>query len=398
MKQDAAQTHGLDGQLVAPDWPVLQLEEVDRLLRRFPKAERAERILSISPRPFSAASVVATPRSKVFVKRHHCQVRDRSALLEEHRWLSYLSNREPLVQAPLQTGAGETAVSIDAWTYEVHPICKGVDLYEQAHSWTPFLSRGQARNAGRALARLHAASSRYDAPARNAPTLLTSFSIFSNADPWPALSHYIEMRPALRAYLKKRNWMHEAQKAFRPWHERLLSYLHVFQPLWTHNDFHASNLMWSDSSPEAQVTDIFDMGLCDRTTAIHDVATAIERNGVEWLRIQDASYDPLHLEHIDALLHGYEELRPLSRKAAESLVALLPLVHAEFALSETDYFLRLLNSEEKADLAYLGYFLDHARWFGTEPGKRLLDHLQAWAGSHPTTVENGSTLVADTQR
>lgn len=375
--------HGLDGNLVEPDWPALQLEEVDGLLRRFPQARRAERILSFSPRPFSAASVVLTPLGNVFVKRHHHAVRDRDSLHEEHRWLAYLSARDALVKKLLGDGSGETAIEIGEWTYEVHPAGDGLDLYETAQSWTPFLSVGHARNAGRALARLHAASTGYDAPARNAATLVTSFKIFSSENPWSELTRYLEKRPALQGYLANRDWLGETQETFLPLHNRLRRFLPVFQPLWTHNDFHASNLFWSDKSPNATVTDIIDVGLADRTTAIHDVATAIERNGVEWLQIHDCQHDPFHMEQIGALLSGYEELRPLSREEAEAVVALLPLVHAEFALSEADYFLRVLKSEEKTDLAYSGYFLGHARWFSSDPGKRLLDHLQNWAESHP---------------
>jgi len=379
--------HGLDGDLVEPDWPALKLDELNELLRRFPQARKAERILSFSPRPFSAASVVQTPLGKIFVKRHHHTVRDRDSLLEEHRWLAYLSARDNLVKKPLSDQSGETAIEIGEWTYEVHPAGEGLDLYEEAQSWTPFLSVGHAHNAGRALARLHAASAGYDAPARKAATLVTSFKIFSSENPWPALVRYVEERPALNGYLSQRDWLAETQETFLPLHNRLQEFLPVFQPLWTHNDFHASNLFWGDTSPNATVTDIIDVGLADRTTAIHDIATAIERNGVEWLQIHDASHDPFHLEQIRSLLSGYEELRPLSRKEAEAVVALLPLVHAEFALSEADYFLRVLKSKEKTDLAYLGYFLGHARWFSSDPGKRLLEHLQIWAASHPASAE-----------
>ncbi len=390
--------HGLDGNLVEPDWPALKFDELNELLRRFPQARGAERILSFSPRPFSAASVVQTPLGNVFVKRHHHTVRDKDSLLEEHRWLAYLSAREALVKKPLEDGAGETAIEIGEWTYEVHPTGEGLDVYETAQSWTPFLSVGHARNAGRALARLHAASAGYDGPARKAATLVTSFNIFASENPWPELTRYIEARPTLRDYLSNRNWLAEAQETFLPLHERLRKFLPIFQPLWTHNDFHASNLFWSDASPNAAVTDIIDVGLADRTTAIHDIATAIERNSVEWLQIHDTAHDPFHLEQIRALLGGYEELRPLSREEAEAVVTLLPLVHAEFALSEADYFLRVLNSPEKTDLAYDGYFLGHARWFSSDPGKRLLDHLQRWAESHPDNIKNHSAISEEVKR
>ncbi len=378
--------HGLEGEFVEPDWPALKLDELDGLLRRFPQAQKARRILSFSPRPFSAASVVETPHGNVFVKRHHRAVRDRDGLLEEHRWLAYLSRRDTLVKKPLVDRSGETAVEIGDWTYEVHPVGDGLDLYETAQSWTPFLSVRHARHAGRALARLHVASAGYDAPARKAATLVTSFKVFSCDDPWPKLARYAEERPALQGYLAKRDWLVETREIFLPFHDRLGKFLHVFQPLWTHNDFHGSNLFWSDASSEAEVTDIIDVGLADRTNALHDIATAIERNGVEWLEIHNTSRDPFHHEQIIALLSGYEEMRPLSRDQAEAVVALLPVVHAEFALSEADYFLRVLKSQAKTDLAYVGYFLGHARWFTSDPGKRLLGHLQSWAESHQSKI------------
>lgn len=158
MRREEVKVHGLDGQLVNPDWPVLTLDELGRLLLRFPQAQQASRILSYSPRPFSAASIVATVGGKVFVKRHHCSVRDQNSLLEEHRWLTYLNARTTLVKKPLADVSGQTVVTLGEWTYEVHPHGDGVDLYEEAQSWTPFLSVGHARNAGKALAKLHDAS------------------------------------------------------------------------------------------------------------------------------------------------------------------------------------------------------------------------------------------------
>ena len=395
MWRNEVKAHGLDGQLVQPDWPVLRLDEVDQLLRSFPQAQRAERILSYSPRPFSAASIVQTPAGKVFVKRHHHSVRDRHSLLEEHRWLDHLSQRTALVKKPLQDHQGGSAITRDVWTYEVHPHGDGRDLYEEAQSWTPFLSSAHARHAGRALAELHRASAGYDAPARDPAPLVTSFQVFAQRDPWPALRKYVEQRPGLQSYLEQRDWLSETQQTFGPLHEKLRSFLPVFQPLWTHNDFHASNLLWNNESSAAYVTDIFDMGLADRTTDIHDVATAIERNGVEWLRIHDRASDPLHLRQIDALLEGYEESQLFSRKEADALVALLPLVHGEFALSEVHYFFGVLKSQEKADVAYLEYFLGHARWFGSDRGKQLLDHLQAWADAHSASADPKTPLTAD---
>ena len=51
------------------------------------------------------------------------------------------------------------------------------------------------------------------------------------------------------------------------------------------------------------------------------------------------------------------------------------LCHAEFALSEADYFLGVLHSEEKAAMASNGWLVGHARWFRSVGGKKLLDAI-----------------------
>jgi Ser/Thr protein kinase RdoA (MazF antagonist) len=69
----------------------------------------------------------------------------------------------------------------------------------------------------------------------------------------------------------------------------------------------------------AHATAIIDFGLADRTNAVHDIAHAIERNIVEWLALVNdpARPDdvPIHLDHLDALLDGYESIRPLSEES-----------------------------------------------------------------------------------
>ena len=66
-----------------------------------------------------------------------------------------------------------------------------------------------------------------------------------------------------------------------------------------------------------RATAIIDFGLADRTNAVHDIAHAIERNIVEWLGlVNDPAHPddvPIHLDHLDAFLDGYESVRPLSR-------------------------------------------------------------------------------------
>ena len=112
--------HGMDGTLVEPDWPPLTLAEVRALLAIFrPSAEPIE-ILSVSPRPLSAAGVVSTASGRVFIKRHHRTVRDAEGLLEEHRFLAHLLAHGASVPRVLASASGQTAIEIGEWTYEVH--------------------------------------------------------------------------------------------------------------------------------------------------------------------------------------------------------------------------------------------------------------------------------------
>ena len=378
-----AKAHGMDGTLVEADWPPLTLAEVRALLAQFPGCGEPLEILSVSPRPLSAASVVATRFGQVFVKRHHRSVRDREGLLEEHRFLEHLLGRRASVPRVFTAASGETAIETGEWSYEVHDAPGGVDLYEDALSWTPFRTTSHAHSAGRSLAKLHLASEGFSAPRRKPRPLVASFTIFAAENPGAELDRYLAARPALAEDADARNGGAQALELLAPFHAQLFPLLPALPSLWTHNDLHASNLIWSDAGPDAQATAIIDFGLADRTNAVHDLAQAIERNIVEWLALVEAPAHPegvpVHLDHLRALLAGYESVRPLSNKEAAALAPMTALCHAEFALTEADYFLGVLHSEERARLASIDYLVGHARWFHSRGGRKLLDALHRWA-------------------
>jgi Ser/Thr protein kinase RdoA (MazF antagonist) len=380
----------MDGTLVEPDWPPLVLDEVLDLLDRFEGFDGPAEILSASPRPFSAASVVAVGDKHIFVKRHARTVRDREGLREEHRFLIHLRANGAPVPRVLADRTGATAIEMGEWTYEVHETPPGIDLYEEAISWTPFRSANHAFSAGQRTARMHQSAAGFQDPARRARPLVASFSIFAAKDPCAEMNRYLAARPVLQSYLKNRATCDRSLELLAPFHAELLPLLPALAPLWTHNDLHASNLFWSDASDDAQPTAIIDFGLADRTNAVHDLAHAIERNIVEWLTlVNDPSHPeavPVHFDHLHALLTGYEKVRPLSADEAGALAPMTALCHAEFALSETDYFLSVLHSEEKAPMAAEGWLVGHARWFHSAAGRALLDDLRHWASSRKETV------------
>ena len=384
---ETAKAHGLDGTLVEPDWPPLKLDEVRTVLQSFPTAGDPIEILSSSPRPFSAASVVDTRLGRVFIKRHYRLVRDAEGLMEEHRFMDHLRANGIGVPLVFSTVAGDTAVEMGDWTYEVHTIPEGIDLYEDAISWTPFRSVDHARSAGEMLARLHIAATGYGAAARRPRPLVSSFTIFASQDAREATKQYLAVRPVLEQHLQTRRDCEEALYLLTPFHEELKPLLPSLQPFWTHNDLHASNLFWSDKSPNARATAVIDFGLADQTNAVHDIAHAIERNIVEWLvLVNDPAHPeavPFHFDHLHALLSGYESVRPLSLAERAALAPMAALCHAEFTLSEADYFLGVLHSPEKAAMAYDGWLVGHARWF-RGPGRKLIDAIRQWAGARAT--------------
>jgi Ser/Thr protein kinase RdoA (MazF antagonist) len=375
--------HGMNGSLVEPDWDPLTIEDIRALLSRLPQCGEALRIVRPSPRPFSSACVVQAEHGPAFVKRHHQSVRDREGLLEEHRFLTHLRAHGALVPRVLADVSGETAIESGDWTYEVHGVPTSADLYGDAVSWTPFKTVEHARSAGTALARLHEAAKGFDAPQRKVRPLVASFTIFASESPAAELECYLAARPALAANESVHACSEASIELLTPFHQELRPFLSTLKPLWTHNDLHASNMLWSNDGDNAQATEIIDFGLADRTNAIHDLAQAIERNLVEWLfLVEDPRHPervPVHFDHLFALLDGYESVRSLGDEEAALLAPMTALCHAEFALSEADYFLGVLHSEQKASMAYDGWLLGHARWFRSSAGKRLLDALRRWA-------------------
>jgi Ser/Thr protein kinase RdoA (MazF antagonist) len=124
---------------------------------------------------------------------------------------------------------------------------------------------------------------------------------------------------------------------------------------------------------------VLDFGLSNRTCAVFDLATAIERNAISWLRLADGETDIGHADLACALIEGYRDVRPLPASEAAALAAVLPLVHAEFALSELAYFHGVTQDAAGVEAAYTDFLLGHAAWFATPAGSALLQAVEAQA-------------------
>jgi Ser/Thr protein kinase RdoA (MazF antagonist) len=367
--------HGLAGDNTPPDWPPLTSLEVDMLLRGYPALGTSTRIDWHSPRPLSAACLIETSRANVFIKRHHRSVRSAATLSEEHRLIAHLRGNGMSIPAVLSDAHGQTAVALGDWTYEVHERAAGIDLYREAISWSPLPNREHARSAGRMLAALHDAAEGYHAAQRDTHILVARSELICSPDPIDTLHMQLPARPGLAEYLQGRDWPADLAAVLAPWHATTQPRLMLQPRLWTHGDWHVSNLCWSDDSANAHITAVLDFGLAAANCALFDLATAIERNAIAWLAL-DTGIDAAHLDIARALIEGYRKQRPLDAADIHLLADLLPLVHVDFALSEVEYFHAVTHSRAHADVAYDTFLRGHAAWFGTPSGHALLQAIR----------------------
>ncbi|OZB69599.1 MAG: aminoglycoside phosphotransferase [Lysobacterales bacterium 13-68-4] len=378
MTDPTHRVHGLAGDEIAPDWPALAEAELSGVLETIPAAGGLRRVLWHSPRPLSAAGLVETAQGgTAFVKRHHVSVRGAATLAEEHALLAHLKRHGLPVVEVLADRDGRTAIAHGDWTYEVHTVARGEDLYRDTMSWQPPDRLAHARTAGRMLARLHAASAGYPAAQRGTHILVARSELATAADPVATLKAQLPQRPALADYLARRDWPRDLERLFAPW--RASQPALARQPrLWTHGDWHVSNLCWSGADDTAEVTCVLDFGLAAANFALFDLATAIERNAVAWLELERGA-QAVRIDIALALLDGYRQLLPLSPTRVHLLADLLPVVQLDFALSEVEYFEGVTGSTANADVAWQPFLLGHAHWFGSAEGQALLAALHAAA-------------------
>lgn len=369
--------HDLAGGETAADWPAISTSEVEQLLRGYPTQGAAERLQWHSPRPLSAAVLVETTAGNVFIKRHHHSVRTADTLSEEHRFIAHLRRSGMPIPAVLEDADGRTAVTLGEWVYEVHQRAAGVDIYRDTISWQPLLNRQHALRAGRMLATLHQAAEGYVAPQRDTHILVARSELICAADPIACLQAQLPQRPGLADYLHHRDWPTELGDVLAPWHVALQPALARQPRLWTHGDWHVSNLCWSGAGDDARISAVLDFGLAAANSALFDLATAIERNAIAWLAL-DAGMAAIHPDIARALIDGYCQVRPLNRDDLQLLADLLPLVHVDFALSEVEYFHAITHSAANADVAYDTFLRGHAAWFQSAPGQALLQAIRAY--------------------
>lgn len=377
----SAQVHGMGKELVSPSWPPLAPTEIREVLAHYGAmsgtiSDSDDQVLWSSPRPMSVGALIRSGQRTTFVKRHHRSVRTPDDLRVEHAFARHLRLKGIRVPEVFSTPEGETVVERGDYLYELHAPLQGFDLYRDAVSWSPFKFTGHARAAGRALAKFHLAARDFAAPARPHGVLRDSAELGTSNRPQRTLENWLRDRPALDLALSSRTLATDFSAHLQSPIEAAADAIATMKPQWTHGDWHASNLTWTSPGADATVAEVFDLGLSNRTFAVHDLALAIERNTIDWLDLAGHGAVDVDLAAVGALVSGYGELAPLSPAEHSALVAVLPVVHVDYALSEVEYFAAVAKCTENVDLAYR-YLIEHTAWFETEPGKALLDHLRA---------------------
>ncbi|WP_313401515.1 phosphotransferase [Stenotrophomonas sp.] len=378
MMTEPHRVQGLNNDEVAADWPAISTGELAWLKGRYLQLGSSNQLRWHSPRPLSAAAIASGSDVDVFIKRHHHSVRSAACLQEEHRFMAHLRAGGIPVSQVLPDRDGNTAIEHGDWTYELHAVGVGSDLYRDAPSWTLLTNTHQAAEAGRMLARLHQAAASYHAPQRSTHLLVARDDLIRSADPIAALKLTLPQRPALARYLARIPWEAELQRHVLPWHQGLAQRLAQEPRLWAHNDWHVSNLLWTQDGSDPHIGTVMDFGLASPTSALFDLATAIERNAVAWLQLEQGAR-AVRTDIALALLQGYRQVLPLSAARAHLLADLLPMVHFDFALSEVEYFEGITGSTANADVAWQPFMLGHPIWLNSPPGQSLLQALHAAA-------------------
>lgn len=370
---------GLWGKEAKRDWPLITQEEAAHVLRAFALHDVTP-IEWHSARPFSAVSRLSDNRGRSwFLKRHHHALRDSTALIEEHSLIAHLAEHGLTVSRPLLTESGETVLTLECWSYECFPALHGRDLYRDRLSWEPYLSRHQAFEAGHALAVFHNAAQNHGEPARPDRPLVSALTpLLDEQGPEIGLRGWISRDAALRGAIEAQGGIETICDTLQPHFLRAAPFLKRPVLQWGHGDWHGSNLTWRGAPGSETIDAVFDFSMADRTTRGFDIAVALERSMIDWMKPQHASdgsppefaSEP---DQIVAFLAGYESVRPLSQHDRGEIAAFLPLAHVTFACSEIWYYQCLLDAPDLAKTTYDTYLLGHAAWFSAAQGQDVLE-------------------------
>ncbi|MGC8498844.1 MAG: phosphotransferase enzyme family protein [Acidimicrobiales bacterium] len=366
--------HGMGLAPARPDWAPLVEGELRGPLAQLGLTGGPVRVLWHSPRPMSAGARVLVGAEQLFVKRHSRRVRSPARLEVEHRFGDHLRAHGVRTPACRRGLDGRSVATAGPYCYEVFALAGGEDLYRDVPSWYPYQTPEHARRAGRALAHLHRAAASFAEPASDPDVLLDDVGLVSAPDLGDALAALLEARPGLARALAGYRLGADMARVLAEPVARAHAATSALARQWTHGDWHPSNLTWDPLTGD--VVSVLDLGLANRTFALHDLAVALERSVIDWLDVSGRGAIEVDVASLDALLAGYGEIIAWSAEDRAALAATLPVAHVEFALSEVEYFGDVVGDATNRDLAYHGYLLGHTGFFATAVGTDLLARVR----------------------
>ena len=287
--------HGMDGTLVAPDWPPLTLAEVRPLLAQFPALGEPLAHYFRQPAPVfrrRRRRHSRTPASSSNAITH----RARSRRLARGASIPCASARSRRTGAPrvcVRSGRNRNHNSATGPTRSTRSP-PGIDLYEDAISWTPFRTRPTRIPRARRW-RV------FILPRKVLPPRPASRAHWSPASPSSPpsirprrMERYLAARPHSLSHAAVRACAEQALELLAPFHAELAATAaRARAALDAQRPARLQSLLVSDPMrSDARATAIIDFGLADRTNAVHDLAHAIERNIVEWLVARQRSRAP----------------------------------------------------------------------------------------------------------
>ncbi|CAM4338974.1 phosphotransferase enzyme family protein [Acinetobacter pragensis] len=367
--------HGMGESLEPKDWQDISASDLVHLQQLYPQLQGKIAVLWRSPRPFSSAMLVQAGEAIYFIKRSHRSFRSAVDLLQEHQLIQYLSIQGISVPMLTVSQAGTTAVELGNWSYEVHEKADGFDLYADQLSWKPFFCAAHAAKAGEKLAVMHSAVQDYSVlHGRTATYLISNQNLLESDDIADAIQQRIKKSAALTAYFADKELDQTWLVQLRSVHEKIKSAMQQATKIWTHNDFHASNLLWTDQGDAADISTVIDFGLADRNSAIYDLAVTIERNFIDWLALAQDPEIYIDEAGLAAFVQAYMHQAGFS-KELEILPDLIKIVHTDFALSELEYFAGITCNLKHADAAYYDWLIAHTAWFFQPQGQQFCQKM-----------------------
>lgn len=364
--------------VVRPILEPMSDRELAAVTEHYPAAGSYRMRLHDSGRPYSAGTLIETTGGRHFLKKRACGFRPRSDILWRHRVIEHLAAREIPTPRLIANADGETLTEREGFCYELFEAAIGDDIYRAFHSWMPPTRREHARAAGEMLGRVHAALRDFPldgvTPPGTSPATPMSarFDLARSPDLVAAVEARIAASAALADFFSGVRWKEEIAALYTDAHRELRRRLPGVAPEVTHGDWHVNNLFFDGN----RVSSVIDFHLCDVSFRLYDLAVALDRNGIRWLDILDGDPEAVSYDVLEELLHGYRSVLPLSLVEAELLSVLLPVHQLDLALSNVEYYLVHERKRERAECAYHVYLRDHARYFHTAAGQRIVSFLR----------------------